>query len=636
MRLSRWTNSPFGFEHDRSGGENAAASGAYSGRYAISRRTSRWKAGSRSTARTMSSTGTTSCRPKPVRSRLSLPVPRASSAGSRRLIKWRMCGYISLRVESPWTHAPNSSRAPRRSAGRGPGGAQRSAPVPGVGGAAPAHPYRRRRPRRPPDVRLPADADAAVRAGHGGTASLAHDPASRRFGAHRPRVRRRAAAFLHRDDRAEGGTLAERPHGEGQAQRTPYEEMGRRRPPAAGEPGDPHRRHDALRLGSRQISVSRCPVIPLFRRHDIGLTRDCFDAKPPLMKGGHPPFVARLLWWRFRLNTHSAYRLKSAPVIADGAVFAADDHCNVWRHDLSDGAIRWQYRSVTDRGKGIIQLLQFADASLVFGCYDGTVTRLDARSGKVIWRVRQDSSIHATPAIDVANRRVFVNTEQWNRGSPLGSLLALDWSTGRLVWRYRHRYWAPGSPCYCADDGIVVATCNDGTLACVDAASGERRWEFRTDGLARGRPVVANGRVYAATESGRLHCVSISSGTEEWTIRYGKGRMHLFPRVQSGCVYLLDGQRHLSAFDQDTGALRWISRLRSNGVWCPVSCGDYLVTLSQGGHLSVFDPRCELKVWEDAIGGIYRQPPAIAEGHLAAASNDDGLKVFKIDDFYLR
>ena len=389
-------------------------------------------------------------------------------------------------------------------------------------------------------------------------------------------------------------------------------------------------------LGSRQISVSRCPVIPLFRRHDIGLTRDCFDAKPPLMKGGHPPFVARLLWWRFRLNTHSAYRLKSAPVIADSAVFAADDHCNVWRHDLSDGAIRWQYRSVTDRGKGIIQLLQFADASLVFGCYDGTVTRLDARSGKVIWRVRQDSSIHATPAIDVANRRVFVNTEQWNRGSPLGSLLALDWSTGRLVWRYRHRYWAPGSPCYCADDGIVVATCNDGTLACVDAASGERRWEFRTDGLARGRPVVANGRVYAATESGRLHCVSISSGTEEWTIRYGKGRMHLFPRVQSGCVYLLDGQRHLSAFDQDTGALRWISRLRSNGVWCPVSCGDYLVTLSQGGHLSVFDPRCELKVWEDAIGGIYRQPPAIAEGHLAAASNDDGLKVFKIDDFYLR
>src|SRR6266568_3766080 len=249
MRLSRWTNSPFGFEHDRSGGENAAASGAYSGRYAISRRPSRWKAGSRSTARTMSSTGTTSCRPKPVRSRLSLPVPRASSAGSRRLIKWRMCGYISLRVESPWTHAPNSSRAPRRSAGRGPGGAQRSAPVPGVGGAAPAHPYRRRRPRRPPDVRLPADADAAVRAGDGGTASLAHDPASRRFGAHRPRVRRRAAAFLHRDDRAEGGTLAERPHGEGQAQRTPYEEMGRRRPPAAGEPGDPHRRHDALRLG---------------------------------------------------------------------------------------------------------------------------------------------------------------------------------------------------------------------------------------------------------------------------------------------------------------------------------------------------------------------------------------------------
>jgi len=387
-------------------------------------------------------------------------------------------------------------------------------------------------------------------------------------------------------------------------------------------------------LGSRQMSVSRYPVVSLFRRHDIGVTRDCFDAKPPTMKGSFPPFVEKPLWWRFDLNGKRGYRLKCAPALADGAVFAADDRCNVWRHNLNDGTVEWKYESLADHPKGIVQLLQFADGSLVFGCYDGTVTRLDARTGKVIWRVRQDSSIHATPALDAAGGRVFVNTEQWNNGSPVGSLLALDWSTGRILWRYRHRYWAPGSPYYCPDNGLVAATCNDGTMVCVEAASGTRRWEFRTRGLVRGRPLISDGRAYAATESGALHCVDVSSGAEEWTVRYGKGLMHAFLLAQSGCVYVFDGKWHLSAFDQNSGALRWLSRLRSAGTWCPVSSGRYLVALSRGGHLSVLDPRRQIKVWEGSVGGAYWQPPAIGAGFLAAASNDQGLKVFRISDFY--
>jgi outer membrane protein assembly factor BamB len=253
----------------------------------------------------------------------------------------------------------------------------------------------------------------------------------------------------------------------------------------------------------------------------------------------------------------------------------------------------------------------------------------------VLWRVRQDSSIHATPALDVANGRVFVNTEQWNSGSPLGSLLALDWSTGRLLWRHRHRYWAPGSPCYSAEHQAVVATCNDATMACVDAASGDLRWELGTRGLVRGRPVVSRGRAYAATEKGWLHCVDMHSGKERWTVRYGAGVMHLFLVARSGCIFLFDRRWHLSAFDEESGALRWVSRLRSAGVWCPVACGDYMVALSRGGHLSVLDPARELKVWEGSIDGHYRQPPAIGEGHLAAASNDQGLKVFRIHDFYI-
>jgi len=388
-------------------------------------------------------------------------------------------------------------------------------------------------------------------------------------------------------------------------------------------------------LGSRQLSVSHLPVVSLFRRHDIGLSRDCFDARPPAMKGSWPGFIERRVWWRFDLNKKAEYPWKSSPVVADGAVFAADDHCNVWRHSLADGAIEWKYESLADPPKGIVQLLQYADGSLVFGCYDGTVTRLDGRSGRVIWRVRQDSSIHATPAIDAARGRVFINTEQWNGGAPLGSVIALDWANGRLLWQHRHRYWAPGSPFFAAREEAVVASCNDRSLVCVDAGTGEQRWKFRTHGLVRGRPVVAEGRAYAATETGRLHSVVAATGEEAWTIRYGAGLKHAFLVAHEGCIYLYDYKWHLSAFDALSGELRWISRLRSQGSWCPVPCGEYLVALSREGHLAVLDPRTELKIWEDSIGGTYRQPPAIADGYLAAASNDQGLKVFKLNPHYV-
>lgn len=391
-------------------------------------------------------------------------------------------------------------------------------------------------------------------------------------------------------------------------------------------------------LGSRQISVGKFPVVSLFKRHDIGLSRDCFDAKPPSMKGSHPDFVGEPLWWRYALNRKKSYRFKSVPLIADDAVFVADDDCRVWRLNADDGTVEWQYRSLANPLKGIVQQLQGADNSLVFGCYDGTVTRLDMRSGEVMWRWRLDSSVHATPELDIARNRLFINTEQWNNGKPYGHLYSLDWATGRVLWKHRHPYWPPGSPAYSAQGNSVFASCNDSSLVCVEADSGEVRWRQKTRGLVRGKPGLAGDRVLVATESGRLQCHDSRTGELLWMQNYGKPLMHQFVHVHGNKVFALDGKWHLTAFDLETGAIRWLARLRSSGCWTPVPFGRYLLVLSREGHVAVFDPELEIKVWEGKIGGLFEQPPAvgIAGGLplMAAASNNAGLKVYRIHDFY--
>ncbi len=394
-------------------------------------------------------------------------------------------------------------------------------------------------------------------------------------------------------------------------------------------------------LGSRQLSLSRLPVLSLFSRHDIGLSRDCFDAKPPLMKGSFPDFVSEPLWCRLGLNRPievTGYQWRSSPVIADDAVFVADDQSRVWRHAAADGAIEWRRDSLARTQKAIVQKLTHAEGSLVYGDYDGTVTRLDARSGDIIWRWRQGSSVHATPELDLQEQRLFINTEQWREGRPYGHLQALDWRSGRALWSLRHRYWPPGSASYHAASQTVVAPCNDRTLVAADAVTGTLLWRATTAGLVRGRAGLAEDRVIAATESGFLTALDIRTGKQIWSVRYGRPEAHQFLHIQDGLVYAVDGKWHLMAFDLLDGRLRWLSRLRGPCVWGPVPFGPWLVCLSRDGEIAVIEPSRQRKVWEGRIGGDYRQPPAI--GHtqsgtlLAAIGAASGLKVFRIHPFY--
>jgi outer membrane protein assembly factor BamB/orotate phosphoribosyltransferase len=397
-------------------------------------------------------------------------------------------------------------------------------------------------------------------------------------------------------------------------------------------------------LGSRQISTSQLPVLSLFTRHDIGLSRDCHDAVPPLMKGSAPDFLVDTpRWWRMGLNKSLAYPTKCAPVMADDAVFIADEKSTLWKHDLGTGNIRWSVPSLETPQKGIVQKLQYVQGSLVYGCYDGTLTKVNAETGAIQWRWKIDSSIHATPTLDEAGGRIFVNTEQWNGGRPCGHLQCLELATGRLLWKHRHAWWPPGTAAYCVATSLVVAPCNDESFTALDAASGRVAWRFKTEGMVRGQPLIkamqGKSRLYAATERGRLHCLDTATGELIWTRRYGQGLWHQFLVADETSVFVMDGKWHFTAFDLDSGATRWLGRLRSPGCWQPVWCGAFLVVLSRQGHLAVFDPAREVKVWEGRIPGTYHQPPAVAldasgTAVLVAASSSSGLLAFDIHAHY--
>ncbi|HEX7639895.1 MAG TPA: PQQ-binding-like beta-propeller repeat protein [Burkholderiaceae bacterium] len=392
-------------------------------------------------------------------------------------------------------------------------------------------------------------------------------------------------------------------------------------------------------IGSRQLSVSRCPVVSLFRRHELGLTRDCHDAAPPLMKGAAPPMIERPLWSRFDFHGRPDFPRKSSPVVAAGAVFAADDRARVWRFDALTGEAMWRRRSQEIPEKGIVQQLQHVDGSLVYGCYDGTVTRVGDERGDLIWRWKVDAHVHATPAVDLAARRLFINTESGTRSSPSGRLMALDWDTGHTLWTFQHAFWAPGTARHDRAHRAVVASCNDHSLVCVDDDSGSLRWRALTKGLVRGQPAITGNRVIVCTEDGWLQAFDLASGEMLRERRSGiGGKLHQFTHVADGLVYALDANQLLAAFDTEDFRLVWLGKLRSPADWAPQPWGRFLAVLSSQGEVAVFDTATRLKLWEDRIEGRFSQPPALGRAAgvplFVCASSQGSLQAYRIHDHY--
>jgi outer membrane protein assembly factor BamB len=229
---------------------------------------------------------------------------------------------------------------------------------------------------------------------------------------------------------------------------------------------------------------------------------------------------------------------------------------------------------------------------LIVGTIKGEVVALDP-GGKEIWVANVGGEVLA-PVV-VAGKRAIVRTSD-------GRIYALSLADGKRQWVYQR----PAPALLLRSETSVVPTPTNvvagypgGKLIALDLDDGKLTWEV-TVSLPRGStelervadvsglPVIEAGRICAVAFQGKVACFEIQGGATLWAREISSATGLA---LDGKNAYLSDDQDNVHALDRDSGASRWKQdKLLRRKLTTPVAVDGKVVVGDSLGYLHVLSP----------------------------------------------
>jgi len=272
---------------------------------------------------------------------------------------------------------------------------------------------------------------------------------------------------------------------------------------------------------------------------------------------------------------------------------------------------------------------------------DGSIMRLEAASGRQLWRV--SAGEHLTGGVGAGEDLVAV-------GSGKGEVLAFD-SEGTALWKARVSSEVLAAPQ--VGKGVVVVRSADGRIFGLDARDGKRKWYYQrsTPALTVRSPVgisIADGVVYAGFAGGKLVAISLSDGAVRWeaTVALPRGTTELervtdvigLPVVEGREVCAVAYQGRIGCFDISNGQPLWGRDLSStSGLALDVR---YAFVSDDKGAVLALDRASGTSLWrQDKLSRRNLSAPlahgreivvADVQGYVHLLSRDSGAFVARV------
>ncbi|MFO1399100.1 MAG: outer membrane protein assembly factor BamB [Burkholderiales bacterium] len=272
------------------------------------------------------------------------------------------------------------------------------------------------------------------------------------------------------------------------------------------------------------------------------------------------------------------------PMAVGDAVYAASTDGNVTRLDAQTGRSVWR----TSAGKTLAGGVGADEGIAVVGTDKGEVLAFDAGSGQPKWTSRVATEVVAPPRVAENVAAVFAGD---------GSITALAAADGSKKWVNQRtapsltvRNYAGGT----STRGALFYGTAGGRLLALDMNTGIVGWdatvanpkgatELERIADVTSRPVVDGQQVCAVAYQGRMACFDVARGSLNWS----RDVSSLAGLAADGkYVYVTDDKGAVHALDRSTGASVWKQDLlAARKITGPVVVGDYVGVVDIEGYL---------------------------------------------------
>jgi outer membrane protein assembly factor BamB len=272
---------------------------------------------------------------------------------------------------------------------------------------------------------------------------------------------------------------------------------------------------------------------------------------------------------------------------------------------------------------------------------DGTLTRIDARTGTSVWRINAGKKLSAGAGAD--RTLVAVGTDK-------GDVLAFD-PDGKPLWQVRVSSEVVSPPRVA--EGVVVVWSGDGRVFGLSSADGKTKWVYQranppltVRNFAGG--TISRGGLLMGTAGGKLVALDLATGNVGWeaNVATPKGATELeriadvtsLPVIEEKQVCAVAFQGRVACFEILRGTLNWSRDVSSlAGI---VADNRYLYVVDDKGNVHALDKATGASAWKQdklaqrRIGGPQLAGDNVAvvdgEGYLHLLDRNDGSLVGRL------
>lgn len=288
-------------------------------------------------------------------------------------------------------------------------------------------------------------------------------------------------------------------------------------------------------------------------------------------------------------------------------------------------AVRTAWKLALGKSEGFSFTPVAVGSTVVAASADGSVARVDAASGNVLWRIKAPTSLTAGVGTD-GNVIVL--------GGDKGGVLAYDME-GKLMWKSQASSEVLSSPV--VGQGVVVVRSVDNRIVGLDAKTGEKKWTVQRVSpplTLRNAPgmVVSGKDVIIAQPGGKLLAQLLATGAPRWEIAVGESRgatelervtdIGGTPVLFEQDVCAVSYQGRVGCFDVTNGTSRWTKELSSDvGVSVDQR---FVFAVDDKGAVSAFSRDTGASAWKNDKLGFRRLSTPVSYGRAVAVGDYQG------------